>query len=208
MCEHEGLHDEPRYKQFDPTTEEGRYHWMQLRRLISSHFKCPTSRLVQKKSSKVEYKKLKQGRMSMRQFITLDDKLVRDAKTAGVIMSDQTRIELEVKIRSSALEAVEKYKDLMITLGKLDVEMYDSWLAYSNILLQVCSEMAIEDNSDESDDDAEKDAPIAWGRMKKWAAVQPTGARILSREQILVVTGYAAGHDLQLWLNRVKSHFV
>ena len=200
MCEHEGLHDEPGYKQFDPTTEEGRYHWMQLRRLVSSYCKCPTSRLVQKKNPKEEYKKLKHGRMSMRQFSALDDKLARGVKKAGVIMSmsDQTRIELvEVKIRSSALEAVEKYKDLMITLGKLDVEMYDSWLAYSNILLQVCSEMAIEDNSDESDDDAEKDAPIAWGRMKKWAAVQPTGARILSREQILVVTGYAAGHDLQ-----------
>ena len=53
-------------------------------------------------------------------------------------------------------------------------------------------------NSDESDDDAKKDAPIAQGRMKKWTAVQPTGARILSSEQILALKGYVAGHELQL----------
>jgi len=57
----------------------------------------------------------------MREFVTLDDKLAREVKKAGVQMSDQTRIELvEEKTSSSALEAMEKYKDMKVTLRQLD----------------------------------------------------------------------------------------
>ena len=116
-CEHEGLRGEIGYTRFDPATEEGRLRWMQLRRLSLAYFKCPVSRLMQKKRSKEDYRKLKQGKLSMREFVTLDDKMAREVKQAGVQMSDQTRIELvEEKISSSALEAMEKHKDMKITL--------------------------------------------------------------------------------------------
>ena len=62
-CEHEGLRGELGYRKFDPATEEGRLRWMQLRRPILAYFKCPVSRLMQKKRSKEDYRKLKQGKL-------------------------------------------------------------------------------------------------------------------------------------------------
>ena len=36
---------------------------------------------------------------------------------------------------------VQKYRDIQVTLGTLDEELSSNWLKYSNILIQVCSEM-------------------------------------------------------------------
>lgn len=105
---------------------------------------------------------------------------------------------MEEKISSSALESMEKYKDMKITLGQLDATMYDDWLAYSNILMQVCSEMDFDGSSDESSDGDQDDGGTRRiAPFKKMSAKQPTGARTLSREQIIAIQGYAAGNNLQ-----------
>ena len=161
---------------------------MQLRRLFLAYFKCPVSRLVQKKRSKEDYRRLKQGKLSMREFVTLDDKMAREVKQAGVQMSDQTRIKLvEEKTSSSALEAMEKYKDVKTTLGQFDATMYDDWLAYSNVLLQVCSEMDFDDNDEdgeETDEDAGKNVSSKFRRI---ATNNPPPRRQLDRKLVQLV---------------------
>ena len=142
---------------------------MQLRRLIIAYFKVPSSRIAQLKNNKKGYLSLKQKKMTMRKFITLDDKMYKDLRKAGGDMSDQTRIEaVEGKINRAAYEAMEKYRDLQITLGQLDATMYADCLKYSNILMQVCSEMdcGSSSGSDSSNEESECDKPAAH-KLKK-----------------------------------------
>ena len=54
------------------------------------------------------------------------------------------------KISREALVAMEKYKELQVTLGQLDAKIYSNWLEYSNILMQVCSEMDFDSDDDGS----------------------------------------------------------
>jgi hypothetical protein len=168
---------------------------MQLRRLILAYFKCPVSRLMQKKRSKEGYRRLKQGKLSMREFVTLDDMMAREVKQAGVQMSDQTRIELvEEKISSSALKAMEKYKDVMITMGQFDATMYDDWLAHSNVLMQVCSEMNFGDSDEDGDETDEHAGKIASSKFRRMATNNPPQRRQLDRNQIVAIDAYAAAH--------------
>ena len=60
--------------------------------------------------------------------------------------------------------------------------MYDNWLEYSNVLMQVCSEMDFGGSSGESSDDGQDDNETRkTAAFRKLSARQPTGARILGR---------------------------
>ena len=57
----------------------------------------------------------------MRKFVTMDDKKAQDWGRAAGDISDQTRIEIvEDNMDPAALKAMERYKELQVTLGKLD----------------------------------------------------------------------------------------
>ena len=92
---------EPGYLKFDHFADEGRMLWRQLRTLLIAYFKIPASRSCQRKQFKDKYMDLKQGQMTMRQVISMDDRLFSDFLRALGDMSDQSRI----GIMSSKLSA-------------------------------------------------------------------------------------------------------
>ena len=94
-----------------------------------------TSRLMQSRKAKIEYAKFKQNTMAMRDFVTKDDRMARQLRLAGGMISDQTRIELVDKKISSAREAMESYVSIRVALGGLDQGIYNGWLTYSDVLL-------------------------------------------------------------------------
>lgn len=101
--------------------------------------------MMQSKKTKIKYANFKQGSMSMREFVTKDDRMARQLKQAGGMISDQTRIELvDKKISSAAREAMERYTDTQVALGGLDQDMHSDWLKHSDVLLQVCAEMDLD----------------------------------------------------------------
>ena len=56
-------------------------------------------------------------------------------------MSEQSRIELvDSKISAAAINAMEKYREFKTMMGNLDFDMYNNWLKYSNVLIQVCAD--------------------------------------------------------------------
>ena len=71
--------------------------------MIQECFKAPASKLMQSKKAKLKYAEFKQENMTMREFITKDDRMPRHLEQAGGMISDQTRIELvDKKIASAA----------------------------------------------------------------------------------------------------------
>ena len=142
---------------------------MQLCRKFIEHFKIPSSRINQliDKNCKNKYVGLKQGSMTMRKFITLDDEMAKDLRNARGDMSDQTTIEIVAgKISRSARGAMEKYKELQMTLGQLNAKIRSNWLEYSNSLMQVCSEIDVDSNGDgSSSEESEDDKPADRKKM-------------------------------------------
>ena len=106
-------------------------------------------------------------------------------------MSDQARIEdVERKISRATREAMEKYKELQVTLGQLDTTMYANWLRYSNILMQVCSEMDFNGGGDSSSEESYGDKPAVPARKK----MTVPGNRQLTRDEVVAIRGYAEYH--------------
>ena len=142
LCEYKELDKEVGVSKFDPVTQlqQGRDKCAQFRTMIQEFFKAPASKMMQSKKAKINHTNFKQGDMSMREFVTKDDRMARHLKQAGGIISDQTRIELvDRKISSVAREAMESYVSIQVALGSFDQDMYNNWLKYSDVLLQVCT---------------------------------------------------------------------
>ena len=144
--------------------------------------------MMQSKKTKIKYANFKQGSMSMREFVTKDDRMARQLKQAGGKISDQTRIELvDNKISSAAREAMERYTDIKVALGGLDEDMHNDWLKYSDVLLQVCAETD-SDSGDGSSDEEGGDRPAATKKLSV------PGKRQLARDDVVAIRGYAEYH--------------
>ena len=90
---------------------------------------------------KSEYMGVKQTG-SMRQFITLDDKIFKQYVLAGGDISGQTRIEwMKQKLTGPARNAMEQHCALLKNLGQLKPGMETDWLTYSDVLMTVCADM-------------------------------------------------------------------
>ena len=117
--------------------------------MIQEFSKAPASKMMQSKKPKIKYANFKQGSMPMREFVTKDDRMARQLKQEGGMISDQTRIELvDRKISPAVREAIERYTGIQIALGGLDQDMHNDWLKYSGVLLQVCAEMDFDGGGD------------------------------------------------------------
>ena len=104
LCGHVGVTQEPGYLKFDPSDDEGRMLSRQPWRLLIVYFKIPASRSCQRKRFKDTYMDFKQGKMAMRQFISMDDRLFSDFLRALGDMSDQSKIEImSSKLSSQAI---------------------------------------------------------------------------------------------------------
>ena len=58
-------------------SEQGRARWAQFGNMIQEFFKAPASKLMQSKKAKLKYAEFKQENMTMREFITKDDRMPR-----------------------------------------------------------------------------------------------------------------------------------
>ena len=91
---------------------------------------------------KVAYTQHRQGSQSMRQFIITDDRAFRAYTLAGGQVSDQTRIEwMQDELSVAAVVAMEQHKALLRSLGKSEQALKTEWLAFSNALITVCSDI-------------------------------------------------------------------
>ena len=64
----------PGYRKFDPSTAGGSKRWMQVRRLLATQFRMPTSVEEERGSLRVAYMQLKQEDYDdMRHFVSADD---------------------------------------------------------------------------------------------------------------------------------------
>lgn len=82
-------------------------------------------------------------------------------------MSDEPRIEsMESKMEKSALQAMDKYKQMQRNMGSLDPDLDVNWLTYSNVMIKICSEIDF-DSGDSSDGEDGAEGPKLTTRMKK-----------------------------------------
>ena len=192
LCSHTGIMDEPGFKQFDPSTTAGAARWMQLRRLIIAYFKIPGSAAGEMQRFKLAYKQHLQGSQQMRQYISTDDRFFKDYLMAGGQVSDQTRIEwMQEKLTATAVSEMGQHKALLRTLGKPQDTLQTNWLAYSDALISVCSEVQGEVQQLPSVAPAVVPAAPAAVQKKK------TAGRHLENEQVTAIHRYAASSGME-----------
>jgi hypothetical protein len=114
---------------------------------------------------------------------------------AGGQVSDQTRIEwMQEKLTATAVSEMGQHKALLRTLGKPLDMLQTNWLAYSDALISVCSEVQDEEQQlpgvrrDQNRVDA---AVVPAGQKKK------TAGRQLENQQVTAIHRYAVSMGLE-----------
>ena len=193
LCSHTGIMDEPGFKQFDPSTTAGAARWMQLRRLIIAYFKIPGSAAGEMQRFKLAYKQHLQGSQQMRQYISTDDRFFKDYLMAGGQVSDQTRIEwMQEKLTATAVSEMGQHKALLRTLGKPLDMLQTNWLAYSDALISVSSEVQDEEQQLPGAAPAVVPAAVVPAGQKK-----KTAGRQLENQQVTAIHRYAVSMGLE-----------